>query len=94
MDDEDDYMSESILAKCADVRPGIIAPSVARRYKVQTDKVTADLLNRQLKSGERERILRETALETAIDERNKGFLMLKKMGFTPGSALGTAQVSS
>ncbi|OUC43221.1 g-patch domain protein [Trichinella nativa] len=88
MDDEDDYMSESILAKCADVRPGIVAASVAKRYKVENAKVAADLQNRQLKSGERERVLRETALETAIDERNKGFLMLKKMGFTPGSALG------
>ncbi|KRZ50230.1 CWF19-like protein 1 -like protein [Trichinella nativa] len=72
----------------ADVRPGIVAASVAKRYKVENAKVAADLQNRQLKSGERERVLRETALETAIDERNKGFLMLKKMGFTPGSALG------
>lgn len=95
-DDEPDYMSDDFLARCIpeDIRPGL-----KRSHKNQREH---DLHNKknELVGKEREnkkfRIPRnikevqnrEEGLHRSIDCTNKGFEMLKKMGYKEGEGLG------
>lgn len=95
-DDEPDYMSDDFLAKCIpeDVRPGL-----KRSYKSQREheiqKKKDELLERdqeikkfRLPKGLEEIQNREEGLQKSIDSTNKGFEMLKKMGYKEGESLG------
>uniref|UniRef100_A0A5S6R0P3 G patch domain-containing protein 11 n=1 Tax=Trichuris muris TaxID=70415 RepID=A0A5S6R0P3_TRIMR len=92
MSDDDDYMSDKILNKCPDVRPGVVGPSLAKRYRMDKRREEANGKNRQLKTSELERTVLESGLKTALPEDNKGYTILMKMGFKPGSAIGKQSV--
>ncbi|KAK7065282.1 G patch domain-containing protein 11 [Halocaridina rubra] len=93
-EEEVDYMSADFLAQCVgadDVRPGLIASHSARR-KADIDKRRKELDQKNkarfkpVKEVQKERL--EEGLNTAISSSNKGFSMLQKMGYKPGTSLG------
>ncbi|CAD5231906.1 unnamed protein product [Bursaphelenchus xylophilus] len=83
-DSEDDYMSEAILGKVEDVKPGI---AKNREHKRQLD-----ILKREYKptlpKHELEAQRRQEALSKPVSHENKGFALLAKMGYKPGMSLG------
>ncbi|XP_059482233.1 G patch domain-containing protein 11 [Neocloeon triangulifer] len=92
-DEDDDYMSDAILNACAknDVRPGLVHKhSVQRSHiieKRRADKNYENQMNNP-KRGRLEAERREEGLEKPIGLENKGFAMLQKMGYKPGSSIG------
>ncbi|XP_066995682.1 G patch domain-containing protein 11 isoform X1 [Anabrus simplex] len=91
--DEPDYMSEEFLVTCEknDMRPGLIHNrSEQRKHCILKMKVQTDSENkrryRPYRVIEKER--REEGLKMAIGSDNKGFAMLQKMGYQPGTAIG------
>ena len=85
-DDEDDYMSDKFLQ--ADNKPGLMPEIFMKKYKrVENAKVRGkQKATKSLKVKEAEK--REEKLNTALDESNKGFALLSKMGFKKGMGLG------
>lgn len=89
-DDVPDYMSDDLL-NSGDVRPGLLFSRQQKRQAVvDRRRREANDLHRQ---GQRPRKLLqserlEQGLAQPIDENNKGFALLQKMGYKPGSALG------
>jgi len=97
-DEEDDYMSADFLEKCLpkDVIPGlkktqherrehdILKRKQARREEEQIQKKK----RKDLSEGRLEVNVRNEGLATPLDSSNKGFAMLAKMGFKPGTSLG------
>jgi hypothetical protein len=80
-DDDDDYMSDKILAVAAEVAaPRLLNP----RRRVPPPPPPPPEKPRRLIEVEQ----REQGLSTAIPSDNKGFQLLKKMGYTEGSKLG------
>nr|ACO10364.1 Coiled-coil domain-containing protein 75 [Caligus rogercresseyi] len=80
-DEVDDYMSDSFVVE--DVRPGL--PMTYAKKRIHDLKKTQSKVP---KLSELESSTREEGLNKALDSSNKGFAMLAKMGFKPGSALG------
>nr|ACO14924.1 Coiled-coil domain-containing protein 75 [Caligus clemensi] len=77
----DDYMSDNFVSE--DVRPGLPMTYAKKRIH-DIKKIQAKVP----KLSERESSVREDGLSKALDSSNKGFSMLAKMGFKPGSSLG------
>nr|ADD38664.1 Coiled-coil domain-containing protein 75 [Lepeophtheirus salmonis] len=77
----DDYMSDNFVTE--DVRPGL--PMTYAKKRIHELKKTRTKIP---KLSELESSVREDGLKKAIDSSNKGFAMLTKMGFQPGTALG------
>uniref|UniRef100_A0A915K2M8 G patch domain-containing protein 11 n=1 Tax=Romanomermis culicivorax TaxID=13658 RepID=A0A915K2M8_ROMCU len=83
---------EKYAAWIDDIRPGVCKTRAAARsnfLEVKRQKVLADSKRRSKQNRtvtEQERTL--LALEKPLDDCNKGFKMLVKMGFQPGAALG------
>ncbi|KHJ46186.1 g-patch domain protein [Trichuris suis] len=109
MSEDEDYMSDRILSQwyvevlfadvcessfSPDVRPGVVGPSLAKRYRMDKRREEANVKNRQLKTSELERSTLESGLKTALPEDNKGYALLKKMGFKPGSSIGKRAAES
>ncbi|XP_065344363.1 G patch domain-containing protein 11 [Cloeon dipterum] len=97
-DEEDDYMSEAILNACAknDVRPGLtFKHSAQRNQELEKRKSEKDFENRlrNPKRGRLEAERREEGLEKPIGEENKGFALLQKMGYKPGTSIGKSSSS-
>lgn len=90
--DEEDYMSDALLAKCDDQRPGLVPERIARLYKKEVQQKALNTLNRQqnpsTKAVEAEQ--RNLGLNNALTSANKGFRLLEKMGYKPGMAIGKA----
>ncbi|XP_063231884.1 G patch domain-containing protein 11 [Bacillus rossius redtenbacheri] len=92
-DDEFDYMSDNFVTKCVpqDVRPGLIGSHSAQRaVDVQRKKQQTDAKNKEL-FRPREALAAERlqqGLCEAIGGDNRGFALLQKMGYKPGTALG------
>ncbi|XP_071547481.1 G patch domain-containing protein 11-like [Panulirus ornatus] len=93
-ENEIDYMSEEFLAACVgkdDVRPGLLL-SHSSKHQVQMEKRKKEKDNehrarfKPAKVVQKERL--EEGLSTAINSSNKGFSMLQKMGYKPGTSLG------
>lgn len=93
-EEEVDYMSADFISQCVgndDVRPGLIFSHSAKR-KVEMDKKKRELDTkhkqkfRTVKEVQKERL--EEGLSTALNSSNKGFSMLQKMGYKPGTSLG------
>ncbi|CAG6017640.1 G patch domain-containing protein 11 [Menidia menidia] len=88
-DEEEDYMSDAFLSKIRDVKPGV---SMVRRMKEAIKKEEQhkekNIKNRQKTYKEQEKESRETALQSAISNQNKGFALLQKMGYKAGQGLG------
>ncbi|KAF2362542.1 protein of unknown function DUF4187 [Trinorchestia longiramus] len=93
-EEEEDYMSDNFLAKCTsevqDIRPGMPMSYSAKR-KIQLEKKKkeekkAALEKKKQQPSAKERL--QEGLERALEESNKGFAMLMKMGYKPGTSLG------
>ncbi|RZF39930.1 hypothetical protein LSTR_LSTR002333 [Laodelphax striatellus] len=94
--EEEDYMSDAFLNGCVqeDVRPGLVHNrALKRRYELDKKKTESDVNNKNVHKKLRvvEQELREDGLSQPISEDNKGFKMLQKLGFKPGSGLGKSQ---
>lgn len=93
-DEEPDYMSEEFLAACVkDVRPGLVfQKSTKRQHQLEEKQQKANEKyrekNKPVRELEAER--REEGMKEAIPVQNKGFAMLRKMGYNPGEGLGKA----
>ncbi|UJR22801.1 hypothetical protein I4U23_025832 [Adineta vaga] len=84
-DDEDDYMSEKILAAAAQVSaPQLLNPR--RRVPPLPVPVPTQKSHKLIEIEQREQ-----GLSTAITSDNKGFQLLKKMGYKEGTKLGISQ---
>jgi len=79
-DDDDDYMSDKILAAAAQASaPQLLNP----RRRVPPPAVPTEKPRHVIESEQREQ-----GLSTAITSDNKGFQLLKKMGYKEGTKLG------
>ena len=95
-EDECDYMSDDFLNKCLpkDVTPGLLKTKNQKRehevLKYQEQLKDDALRSKRLKKSQKlmEKEAREEGLATAIDQSNKGFAMMAKMGYAPGTSLG------
>ncbi|PAV86142.1 hypothetical protein WR25_24447 [Diploscapter pachys] len=89
--DEEDYMSDAVLAGMETVKPGIAKNRehqrqlrIAGRSRFSPDNEPAPKMTK----AELEKERREEALSKPLDESSKGFALLAKMGFKPGMSLG------
>lgn len=92
---DEDYMSESLLKQCEDVRPGLVlSKTVKRKYEIERKHTDANKKSyrKPLKQLEEEK--RTEGLNSALKSDNKGFAMLQKMGYVPGMAIGKPRQSS
>lgn len=94
-DEEFDYMSDVFLVQSEerDIRPGLIhSRSVKRNVELSKKRAKANQVNKEkhkpTKVIEKEKL--QDGLQTPLSSENKGFAMLQKMGFKPGSGLGKA----
>ncbi|KAM4694118.1 G patch domain-containing protein 11 [Discoglossus pictus] len=88
-EEEDDYMSDTFISSLQDVRPGMpLARSVKESYQKEQKQKEVNLKNRQKSIKEVEKERRDTVLNEALGNENKGFALLQKMGYKKGQALG------
>lgn len=87
-DEEDDYMSDAILTKCTDTRPGLVSANAARIHKVEKKIKESNIKNIVKPKSVVEHEKREEGLKAAIKSDNKGFALLAKMGYKPGMGIG------
>ncbi|KAL5008229.1 hypothetical protein ScPMuIL_013810 [Solemya velum] len=87
-DDEDDYMSDKLLAKCEDTRPGLLPKKISKRYLADDKRRVHDQKSKTKPRIQLEKEKREVGLGEAIGSQNKGFALLQKMGYKPGMTLG------
>lgn len=93
-EEEEDYMSNDFLNQIEDKRPGLVwNRSTARKYEVEKkskQKIEENNLKvLQLSSKALEKVNRDEALsKSTLDETNKGFSMMLKMGYKKGQGLG------
>lgn len=87
-DEEDDYMSDAILTKCTDTRPGLVSANAARIHKVEKKIKESNVKNIVKPKSVVEHEKREEGLQAAIKSDNKGFALLAKMGYKPGMGIG------
>ncbi|KAL4084916.1 hypothetical protein QTP88_027784 [Uroleucon formosanum] len=89
--EEDDYMSDAFLniETVKDVRPGLLMTHEQQRLHNQMKKrKECQLINKTTGVKALEEQQRQEGLEKAIDSTNKGFSLLQKMGYKPGSGIG------
>lgn len=92
-DEEEDYMSDAFLAKLQDVTPSLIKnTSVKRQNELELKK--KELLRNKKPIHEQQKEKLKEGLNKAITSDNKGFAMLSKMGFKPGTSLGKSSTDS
>ncbi|KAJ1527390.1 hypothetical protein ONE63_007374 [Megalurothrips usitatus] len=91
--DEDDYMSAAFVvdSPAKDIRPGLIHNRQQQRsHDIKKQKELRDAQTREqqrpVKVIEAER--REEGLKEALGADNKGFALLQKMGYKPGTGIG------
>lgn len=93
-DEEEDYMSDAFLAKLPDVTPSLIRnTSVKRQNEIELKKKEQQMKIRKPIHEQQKDQLKE-GLNKAITSDNKGFAMLSKMGFKPGTSLGKSSADS
>ena len=85
-DEDDDYMSDTFLKN--DTQPGLMPKIFLEKHKRQEESRKRGRKNKTkpLKVHEVEK--RNEKLNKALDESNKGFALLSKMGFKKGMGLG------
>lgn len=94
-DEEEDYMSDAFLAKIQDVKPSLIqSNSVKRQLEIETKQKEQQMRNKQKPIHEVQKEKMKEGLNTALSSDNKGFAMLSKMGFKPGTSLGKSAEQS
>uniref|UniRef100_A0A803K8X1 G patch domain-containing protein 11 n=1 Tax=Xenopus tropicalis TaxID=8364 RepID=A0A803K8X1_XENTR len=88
-EEEEDYMSDAFINSLQDVRPGMSMPRrVKECYEKEEKHKEANIKNRQQKLKDVEKEKRDTKLNEALGNENKGFALLQKMGYKKGQALG------
>lgn len=92
-DEEEDYMSDAFLAKLQDVKPSLIKNSAVKR-QIAIEEKEKEQRKKSKPIHEVQKDKMKEGLSTAIAEDNKGFAMLSKMGFKPGSSLGKSSQST
>lgn len=93
--DEDDYMSANFLAESEDLRPGLVhSRATKRRFEAEKKHHEANKMSRTKSTKQLMEDTRAEALSKPLGEENKGFNLLKMMGFKPGMALGKAATAS
>lgn len=92
-DEEEDYMSDAFLAKLQDVKPSLIKNSAVKR-QIAIEEKEKEQRKKFKPIHEVQKDKMKEGLSTALAEDNKGFAMLSKMGFKPGSSLGKSSQST
>lgn len=87
-EEDDDYMSDAILAKCSDTRPGLVSSKTARKHHLEKKNKESNAKNLVKPKAQIEHEKREEGLQAAISSSNKGFALLAKMGYKPGMGIG------
>ncbi|XP_060100260.1 G patch domain-containing protein 11 [Heteronotia binoei] len=88
-DTEEDYMSDSFINVVQDIRPGMpMLRRIKETFKKEEKQKEVNKKNRQKSIKEQEKEQRDTALNIALGNENKGFAMLQKMGYKSGQPLG------
>ena len=88
-DDEDDYMSDKILTAAAQAAaPQLLNPRRRVPPPPPPPTISKDKARHAIEAEQREQ-----GLSTAITSDNKGFQLLKKMGYKEGSKLGVNQTN-
>ncbi|KAM7362578.1 G patch domain-containing protein 11-like [Cochliomyia hominivorax] len=96
MSDEEDYMSDKFLTGLQDVRPSLINNrGKKRQIEVELKHKEHNKKQKELKqltgaAVDNERL--QIALSKPLEQENKGFKLLAKMGYKPGQALGKQDV--
>lgn len=93
-DEEEDYMSDAFLAKITDVTPSLITNSSIKRKNEIELKKQEELKSRNRPMHEVQKEKLKEGLNKAITSDNKGFAMLSRMGFKPGTSLGKSSMSA
>ncbi|KAI8785275.1 G patch domain-containing protein 11 isoform X1 [Biomphalaria glabrata] len=86
--DEEDYMSDAFLQKCADTRPGLVPKRIHDRYEKEKKQKESQKQNKTVSKQKLEIIQREAGLSSSIPTESKGFALLQKMGYKPGQGIG------
>lgn len=97
--DEDDYMSAAFIvdSPAKDIRPGLLHNRDQQRsHDIYKRKQAHDAVTREQQRPVRviEAQRREEGLQEAIGADNKGFALLQKMGYKPGSGIGKSGTGS
>nr|XP_033794812.1 G patch domain-containing protein 11 [Geotrypetes seraphini] len=88
-EEEDDYMSDAFISTQQDVRPGLpLTRQVKEAYLKEEKHKEANKKSKQKSLKEIEKERRDTVLQSALGNENKGFSLLQKMGYKTGQALG------
>jgi len=79
-----------LCVDASDVRPGLVSKNVARQYKNEARHRAMNQANREQNKPHRqlETEQRDEGLKSAITADNKGFKLLAKMGYKPGTGIG------
>lgn len=89
-DEEEDYMSDAFLAKLQDVKPSLIKNSSQKRQiEIETKQRELQEKNKFKPLHEAQKEKLTEGLNKALTSDNKGFAMLSRMGFKPGTSLGS-----
>ena len=88
-DEDEDYMSDVFLQQSANVKPGLLTNAQKRKIKGK-ERQEEHQVSKKKKLTVVETEKREEGLATPISQDNKGFVLLKKMGYRRGSGIGTA----
>ena len=84
----DFYDFVSSVGASEDIRPGVAMSRQAKRaHELEKRKLELKKHQKENKKLSQKERLTE-GLNTAIDSSNKGFAMLQKMGYKPGTSLG------
>lgn len=94
MSDEEDYMSDAFLAKLEDVKPSLIKSNADKRKLEQLKQREQFQQNKHKPIHQVQKEKLKEGLSKALTEENKGFAMLSKMGFKPGTSLGKSSLST
>ena len=87
--EEEDYMSDAFLKQLEDIRPGLRTKNQKRKGK---DIFTKHENPPKQKKKMAENKARECAMSIPLSDDNKGFSLLKKMGYKKGMGLGKSGV--
>lgn len=73
-----------------DTRPGLVSSQTAKKYQKEVKHKTTNAIDRQQNKPRQtlESEQREEGLKNALTADNKGFKLLAKMGYKPGTAIG------
>lgn len=94
-DEEEDYMSDTFLAKLQDVTPSLIKNSSQKRQiEIETKQRELQDKNKFKPLHEIQKEKLKEGLDKALTADNKGFAMLSRMGFKPGTSLGSKSSES